>query len=152
MAFSVRYKFSQKFRVPARKAFEWCTNYEPSDIALMGDVGKRSIVIISEDTLILDDTIRVGKTVVKKKKLVRIYKEDLFWTSTHLVSPVKYSQFLYRISPESKSSSRIDFVGLQVEPGKIENLSARAQELRKIDSTLWKKFAAEMEKDLNISS
>ncbi|HXQ92313.1 MAG TPA: hypothetical protein VN739_04855 [Nitrososphaerales archaeon] len=70
MAFSLRYRFSQKFRVPARDAFEWCTSYDPNDLTLMGDVGKRSINIISETTLILDDTYKIGKAINRTKKLV----------------------------------------------------------------------------------
>jgi len=151
MAFSLRYRFSQKFRVPARDAFEWCTSYDPNDLTLMGDVGKRSINIISETTLILDDTYKIGKAINRRKKLVQLYPADLFWVSTHLIGPTKYSQFLYKISPESKSSSRLDFTGLQIECGSEkktkQDISARAQELRKLDSIAWKKLTEEMERD-----
>ena len=117
MAYSFRYKFSQEFRVPAREAFEWCTSYDPDDLALMGDVGKRSIDIISETTLILNDTYKVGKNINKRKKLVQLYPADMFWVSTHLIGPTKYSQFLYEIYPESESRSRLDFTGQQIEYG-----------------------------------
>ena len=106
MAYSLRYKFSQEFRVPAREAFEWCTSHDPNDLTLMGEVGTRSIDIISETTLILNDTYRDGKTINERKRLVQLYPADLFWVSTHLIGPTKYSQFLYKISPESESSSR----------------------------------------------
>ena len=148
MAYAVRYKFSQRFRVPARSAFEWCTSFDPNDLALMGELGKRSINVVSQDTLILNDSYRVGKTINKRKKLVQLYPDDLFWVSTHLIGPTKYSQFLYKISAESSSSSRLDFTGLQVEYGKTKgSVSARAEKLRKDDSNAWKKLAEAMERD-----
>jgi hypothetical protein len=151
MAYSLHYKFSQEFRIPAREAYEWCTSFDPDDLTLMGDVGKRSIKVISETTLILHDTYKIGKTINMKRKLVQLYPADLFWVSTHLIGPTKYSQFLYKISPESRSSSRLDFTGLQVEHGSEkkteESLSASAEKLRKLDSETWKKLAVEMERD-----
>lgn len=33
---SVMYHFSQRFLVPAKKAFDWCINFDPKDPELMG--------------------------------------------------------------------------------------------------------------------
>jgi hypothetical protein len=151
MAYSVRYEFSQKFEVPAREAYEWCTSYDPNDLALIGEVGTRSISAISESTVILNDTYKVGKTINRRKRLVQLYPAELFWVSTHLIGPTKYSQFLYKISPETKSRSRLDFTGLQIEYGSAQHtkqsITARSEKLRKIDSEDWKKLAEEMEHD-----
>jgi hypothetical protein len=151
--FSIRYGFSQHFNVPAIDAYRLCTDYEPADLALMGENGERSVKRISEDAIILIDTMRNqdGRRTIKRK-IVRLYPERLSWTSTHLTGPNKHSQFLYEIVSESKNSSHLDFTGLQVnydeEKATPAKVAALAGKLRKEDSGAWKKLAAAMEKDL----
>src|SRR3989454_11363528 len=114
-ASSIRYGFSQHFKVPAIDAYRWCTDYEPADLALMGENGKRSVKRISEDAIILTDTMRGqdGRRTIKRK-IVRLYPERLSWTSTHLTGPITHSQFLYEILSDGKNSSHLDFTGLQI--------------------------------------
>ena len=75
MAFSIRYDFSQKFNFPAEEVFKWLTNYQPDDLSLMGDKGKRSVEKISKDVFILSDTYRSGRKNLLKKKVVNLYPE-----------------------------------------------------------------------------
>jgi hypothetical protein len=110
----IYYHFQQRFNVPARKAFEWCTTYTPGDHALMGDKdASRKIEHITDRTVILTDTFNIGAdNQVEKQKLVQLYPEILFWTSTHLNGPAKHSQFIYQITEEAVDISHLDFTGL----------------------------------------
>jgi hypothetical protein len=152
LATSVRYKFSQKFDVPASQAYLWCTDYDPKDLDLMGEEGKRRIKRISDDTIILSDKFSKGGKRFTKDKLVRLYPERLFWICTHVAGPAKYSQFMYEVIPLDRSSSRIDFTGLQIDynetqPSKKE-IAARAAQLKREDSSAWKLLAKAMRRDL----
>jgi len=120
----------------------------------MGENGKRSVKRISEDAIILTDTMRGqdGRRTIKRK-IVRLYPERLSWTSTHLTGPIMHSQFLYEIVSDGKNSSHLDFTGLQINydedkasPAKI---AALASKLTREDSAAWKKLAAAMEKDIS---
>jgi hypothetical protein len=149
---SERYKFSQKFDVPASEAYKWCTSYDPGDLKLMGEDGNRSIERIADDTVVLSDTFSKDGQTFTKEKLVRLYPERLSWVSTHITGPAKYSQFMYEIHPLNKTSSRIDFTGLQIDynetqPTKKE-IPVRAAQLKKEDSLAWKLLAKAMHKDL----
>src|SRR5487761_634842 len=121
--FSIRYSFAQRFRVKASDAYNWCTDYDSEDIGLMGMDGK--------------------------KKLVRLNPERFSWTNTHLAGPIKYSQFLYKIVPEGKNSSRLEFTGLQIEyKEKIisqRKVATLASKLKREDSHSWKLLARAME-------
>ena len=149
---SLRYNFSQRFNVPAQEAYKWCTDYDPGDLPLMGENGKSKIEWISEDAVMLSDTIRKEDgTTVAKKKLVRLDPSTLSWTNTHVGGPYKYSQFWYRIVPEGKEGSRLEFTGLQLENFDMENKQSTkilASKLRKEDSGAWKLLAKELHKDL----
>jgi hypothetical protein len=87
---------------------------------------------------------------VTKTKLVRINPVEFSWTNTHLNGPIKYSQFLYKITAEGKDRSRLDFVGLQLEPRNLtrKEAAALARKVRKEDSGAWKYLAKAMEKEL----
>jgi hypothetical protein len=148
-SFSVHYRFSQRFDFPARAAYKWCTDYDPGDIQLGGQRGKRSIQWLIEDALILTDTYFTGKRKVVKKRLVRLYPERLLWTNTRISAEGRYSQFLYRIVPEP-GGSRLVFTGNQIIAGKASasRRAALAKKLAKEDSALWRIFAKEMAKDL----
>jgi hypothetical protein len=149
---SERYKFSQKFDVPASKAFKWLTDYDSGDHQLMGEDGSRSIERLSDDTIILRDSYTKNGETFTKEKLVRLYPERLQWVSTHVSGPAKHSQFMYEIHPTGKSSCRIDFTGLQIDYNEVQatkrEIAVRAAQLRKEDSGAWKLLAKALHKDL----
>ena len=148
MPLAVRYKFKQRFAVSAQKAFEWCTSFEPQDRALMGDKSaERHVTLVTKGTIILEDifTSKAGK--IEKQKLVQLYPDQLYWVSTHLTGPNKYSQFLYRISPRGKSGSVLEFTGLHLDYEGKEGAQSLAIRLRKADSDVWKLLAKAMAKE-----
>jgi hypothetical protein len=147
---SIRYKFSQHLNAPAEEAFKWCTDYEPGDIALMGEKGTRKIEWIAKDAVILTESSSSQGKRITKKKLVRLNPAGLSWTNTHIAGPMKYSQFLYQLVPEGRSASRLEFTGLQVEQsdGK-KNARELASKYRKEDSTAWKNLAGALDRDFS---
>ena len=151
MPSAVRYHFTQRFPVPARRAYKWCTAFNPMDHALMGEENaERQVKPIAEGTLILTDVFHANGHV-EKQKLVQLYPDQLCWISTHLTGPHKYSQFIYEISEEGESASRLDFIGLHLEYD--ENLDEAdikllADKLRKEDSYAWRLLAKAMAKEL----
>lgn len=151
--YSLRFNFTQRFSVPAEDAYRWCTNYHKDDWALMGKRGKRKIRKVSDDAIILDDvTYPDGKAVVKSK-IVRLDPVQLSWTNTHLTGPNKYSQFLYRITPEGTAGSKLEFTGLQVEYSKTKVTADRIAALERKygveDAEAWRNLARAMEKELS---
>jgi hypothetical protein len=157
--YSARYEFSQRFRVPAEEAYRWSTDYQPDDWSLMGKKGKRDIKRLSENALILTDTIyEDGGRPVSKRRLVLIYPERRSWTNTHLGGPNKHSQFLYEIIPEGKNASRLDFTGFQINYDDAggsgpprEKIESLASKLREDDSATWRLLAKAMEGDLRLN-
>ncbi len=150
----IYYHFQQHFNIPARKAFEWCTTYTPGDHALMGgkDV-KRKIENITERTVILTDTLNIGTdNPIEKQKLVQIYPETLFWTSTHLNGPAKHSQFIYMITEGTVDNSYLDFTGLLLDYGDEKMSEADTKKLGeetcKEDAGSWALLAQAMEQEL----
>ena len=155
MALMVRYHFSQRFNVPALKAYKWCTDYDPQDNALMRINAKREIEHVSKNIIILTDTYPDKNKAIKKQRLVCLYPNQLSWTNTHLTGPNKYSQFLYQIVPESKMTCRLERASLRVEYSTRKRLNKKeiellAEKLRNEDSAAWKLLAAEMEKDFGM--
>ena len=149
-ATSIRYGFSQSFEVPPQDAFVWSVDFQPDDIALMGEKGKRKVEWISEDAVIITDTKGTGKDKVTKARLVRINPERLSWTNTHISGPNKHSQFWYEIVPDGKGGSRLDFTGLHINYGKKgtkADATRLAREYAKTDGAAWVLLAAAMEKD-----
>jgi hypothetical protein len=147
-AFSVSYKFSQHFRVPAREAFDWATDYQPNDLALMGEEGKRTIRKVTEDTIVLKEDITHAGRRISKVKLVKLNPRALSWHNIHIRGPNKYSAFIYEITPEGKSRSRLTFTGLLVlygmnrlSPQKLKQIAARE---KKYDSKAWQLLAKAM--------
>lgn len=116
----------------------------------MHEQGTRKIERISEDTVILTEKLHTDSGTILKTKLVRLHPSEKFWTNTQIAGPVKYSQFLYRISSDGKNGSRLDFVGLQLEPKTMTKKQAAAltRKVRKEDSTAWKYLAKAMEREL----
>jgi hypothetical protein len=153
MPCSIRYRFSQRFSVPACKAYRWCTEYDPQDPALMGeDVAERQITHLTDTTIILTDIFCTRNGRVEKQKLVQLYPDRLSWISTHMTGPNKYSQFIYEISAEGDGGSRLDFTALHLEYEKenldSERMKSLAGKLREEDSAAWKRLAKAMAKEL----
>ena len=148
-SYSVRYRFSQRFDAPPKKAYEWCTDYRTDDWTIMGKNGKRKIERLNEDTIILTDTYAGKNGPVTKQRLVRLSPESLAWTNTHVGGPNLHSQFWYQIVPEGKGS-RLDFTGLQVNYGRrpsVKKVAKLSEELAKEDSGMWLLLAEAMHKD-----
>jgi hypothetical protein len=150
--YTVHYKFSQRFSVPARDAYAWAIDYDAEDINLMGLNGKREIEHLDKDTLILDDTFFAGGKTTKKRRLIRLFPELLTLTNTRLSGPNRYSQFIYQFVEEGKNKSRLEFTGAQVNRSKARpppsKTAAMASEYARADSALWVKLAEEMKTDL----
>lgn len=148
MVLAVRYYFSQRFAVPAQKAFDWCINFDPKDHLLMGDANaKRQISYITPDTIILTDVFLSPSGSIEKQKLVQLYPNRLSWTSTHLTGPNKYSQFLYRITAEGKGFSALNFTGLHIEYDEKVEAKLLADTLCKKDAAVWKLLAKEIDEE-----
>ncbi len=154
MPIPIFYHFQQRFKVPARKAYEWCTDYAPGDHALMGDANAgRKVERFTERTFILTDTFNLGTgNPTEKQKLVQLYPETLFWTCTHLSGPARHSQFLYQIVAESDNASHLKFTGLFLDYVNENSAGADAAKLAEKectdDAAAWKLLANAMERDL----
>ena len=150
----IYYHFQHHFNVPARKAFEWCTTYTPRDHALMDEKDvSRKIENITDRTIILTDTFNIGAdNQIEKQKLVQIYPEILFWTSTHLNGPAKHSQFIYMITAGAVDDSYLDFTGLLLdyrdEKMSEADVAKLAEKECKDDAESWVLLAKAMEQDL----
>ncbi len=149
-SYSVRYSFSQEFDAPADRAYAWCVDYKPDDWTIMGKNGRREIERLNEDTIILTDTVVGRDGPVTKQRLVRLNRDRLAWTNTHIGGPNLHSQFWYQVVPSGKGS-RLDFTGLQINYGRRpsdEEVARMAAELARDDSGMWRLLAEEMRKDL----
>ena len=150
---SVSYKFSQGFRVPARQAYKWCTNYEPTDLSLMNEEGQRRIRKVTEDTVILTEKSNQKGKMVKKVKLVKLNPVNMSWYNIHIVGPNKNSAFVYQIVPEGKTRSKLTFTGFLVVYSKAsfspKLIKQIANNEKRGDSNAWKLLARAMEKDIN---
>jgi hypothetical protein len=145
MVLAVRYYFSQRFAFPAQKAFDWCTDFDPKDHVLMGEMNsERQVSYITDDTIILKDVFLTPLGSVEKEKLVQLYPNRLSWTSTHLTGPNKYSQFLYKITSEGKSFSALNFTALHIEYDEKADAKLLADRLCKEDAAAWKLLAKAM--------
>jgi hypothetical protein len=111
---SLQYHFRQAFRVPARVAYAWCTDFRSTDARLFGDRRSRTVTRISEDALVLTDVTYPGGRRLRIRRLVRLAPGRLSWTNTHLDGPHRHSQFWYRIIADGRSRSHLEFDGLQL--------------------------------------
>ena len=151
----IKYQFNQRFNLPARKAYAWCTDFTPQDPVLMREKATREVKLITEYTIILTDKFRVEDETIIKQKLVCLYPNKLMWTSTHLTGPAKHSQFIYEIKPTTRTTSKLKFTALHLahdlKQGTAKNsIEQLAEELRKTDSDVWKNLAREMEKEMHL--
>jgi hypothetical protein len=149
----VQYQFSQRFNLPARKAYQWCTDFTSKDPALMKEKDTtRDIRQLTENTFILTDKFHVGGKTTAKQKLVCLYPNRLMWTSTHLKGPAEHSQFIYEIKSMTKTTSRLKFTALHIarnikESDSETDIEKLAATLRKEDSEVWRILAKEMKKE-----
>jgi len=149
--YSVGYSFNQSLAAPPEVAFDWCTDYQPYDLAMMKEKGKRKIEKITHDTILLTETMPKRDRLIKKTKLVRLNKRSLSWTNTHIGGPNRHSQFLYKIVPEGKTRSRLHFQGLMIQHSRKtltrQQLRKIAAEERRADATAWRHLAAALRRE-----
>lgn len=150
-AFSAYYKFNQQFSVPAQEAFDWCTDYQPGDLALMGEEGKRRINRLTTDTVILEEHVVQHDKRATKVKLVKLNRPTHSWHNIQLKGPNRYSEFIYEIIPDGKRRSRLIFTGLlivyatRISQKRLRQIANRE---RRDDSMAWKRLASVMAKEL----
>jgi hypothetical protein len=154
MPISIRYHFRTLFSVSAKKAFKWCTAFDPGDHALMGEKNaQRKVKRVGGDTIILTDTFHTEKGTIEKQKLVELFPDTFSWTSTHLTGPNKYSQFLYQVYADRETASHLDFTGFHLEYQKEQMDKAKTalltEKLCKEDVCVWQLLAKAMAKELS---
>jgi len=148
----IDYSFKQRFRAPAAFAYRWATEFTPRDWAIGGITGRRKVVTIAENTILLLDTFPGDDgPPVRKTKLVHVYPETRTWVSTHIAGPRRHSQFRYCIREDGPASSILEFRGREIRReayimGRAASDSPPAV-LRRADSQMWKLFALGMERD-----
>ena len=150
-SYSVRFQFSQTFDVPARKAYDWCTDYDPEDWSRMGKRGTRRVEKVNSDTVLLTDSVVADHGPITKRKLVRLDPARMAWTNTYIEGPNLHSQFQYQIVAESPTRSRLEYIGLQVFYGRrpsAARLAELANRLTSEDSGVWRLLAKEMSTDM----
>ena len=151
VTYSVKYAFNQPLPAPAEVAFDWCTDYQPYDLAIMKEKGKRNIRRITDDTILLTETTRKKNRLIRKTKLVRLNRSSLSWTNTHIAGPNRHSQFLYKIVPEGRTRCRLYFQGLLVQYSRKtlgrQQLRKIATEERRVDSMAWRNLAAALRRE-----
>ena len=148
---SIVYAFKVPLPAPADVAYRWATDYRPDDPARMGEVGIRTIDKLAPDTLLLTDTLRQKGRTVRKTRLVRLRPKERAWTNTHLGGPYRHSQYLYRIVPTGRKTSRLEYAGFQIEYGPALSAAARARrakEVRREDRASWTLIVRAMRADL----
>lgn len=145
------YKFSQRFSVSAKKAYEWCTRYEPNDLLLMNEKGQRKIQKITDDTVILRETTNYKRKKIRKTKLVKLNPSSLSWYNIQISGPNRYSAFLYEIVPVDSGRSKLNFTGLLVVYSNAKLSSQRINQVayseRRYDSNVWRLLAGAMARD-----
>ncbi len=138
--------------VPAQEAYRWCTDYSPDDPVIMAENNaSRQIKKLTSTTILLIEKFVIGKETSVKEKLVQLYPDRLMWVSTHLSGANKHSQFIYEISAETASTSRLNFTAQHIEHKtgipQTELLKLK-EKLLKYDSDVWKLLAKAMENEL----
>lgn len=148
----IPYGFTVLLPVNRERAFRWATDYEPNDLELMGERGRRKVESLAKRTLLLTDVFETPGGRITKTKLVHLLPERYAWTNTHLTGPSRYSQFLYELRPEGRTRCRLRFTGLQVErsrrPSTPARVARRAEQLAREDSQAWRRLARAMARDL----
>lgn len=142
----IRYEFRQPFRVPARAAFEWCTDFRPSDAKLFEQKWQREVRRLSPDALILTETTYPKGKVRVIQRLVRVNDQNLAWTNTHISGPFLHSQYWYRVVPDGARRSHLVFTGMRlVRTSRVLSAAEKArltEQERSGDSRLWRRRIA----------
>jgi len=149
---SVLYKFHQHLNAAPTEAFSWATDYRPDDMKLLGRKGSRKVARIDDDTMILTDTaIADDGTKVRGKKLIRVYRDRMMWTSTNLDGPMRHAQVLYEITADGAKGARLTFTGHRVHDGPLmtaHEKRALSAQFAKKGAAHWKLIAQGMTRDL----
>ncbi len=150
---SVRFRFRQEFRVPAKPAYEWCTDFQPSDARLFEQKWRREVRRLSDDALILTETTWPKGRRRTIRRLVRLNPQDLSWTNTHISGPFRHSQYWYQIVPDGSRRSHLVFTGMRLvrtsKPLSRSEKARLADQERQGDSSLWRhRIAPVMEREL----
>jgi len=153
---SVRFRFRQPFRVPAKAAYEWCTAFEPSDARFFDQKWRREVRRVTEDAIVLTETTWPAGRARVIQRLVRLSPQDLAWTNTHMAGPFRNSQYWYRIVPDGAVRSHLEFTGMRLVRTR-NSLSAAekrrlAEQERQSDSALWGRIAPVLERELGSPS
>ena len=147
----VRYEFRQSFRVPARVAYEWLTDYRPSDGDLLDYRMRRRIDPIAPGSLILTDTTWPNGRPREIRRLVHLDPARLAWTNTHVSGPFLHSQHHYRIVADGPRRSHLEFRAFRIEriPGRAsaKKIAERVRANRQEDARVWRRrFAPALER------
>jgi len=150
---TLAYQFRQSFRVPARSAYAWCTDFGPSDGPLFSERTQRAVHYLSDDALVMTDTTYLQGRTRKIRRLVRLVPSELAWTNTHLDGPFRHSQYWYHIRSDGPQRSHLEFRGLRLEttsrPISQSETALRARQRRRSDSEEWRtRLAPALERDL----
>ncbi len=139
---SFEYHFRQPFRAPAPAAFDWCTDFEPEDAAIFSSTARRRVRKLAPNLVITTEVTYPNGRRRTISRLVRIYPARRAWTSTHLDGPFRHSQFWYRVVPDGRTRSHLEFTGLKVEtaarPLTAAERARRAAEDRRADAAVWR--------------
>ncbi|HTT73687.1 MAG TPA: hypothetical protein VMG99_06025 [Thermoplasmata archaeon] len=150
---ALRYSFRQAFRVPARAAFAWATDFRAGDAGLFGDRRRRTVRRIAPDTFVLTDTTYSAGRPLRIARLVRVFPEQRAWTNTHLTGPFRHSQFWYWIVADGPRRSHLEFRGLKLErrprPLTAAQAARESEANRRSDAATWRtRLAPALEAEL----
>lgn len=112
-------------------------------------MAERQITHLADGAIILKDSFNSVAGTIETQKFVNLYPDKYKWTSTHLTGPNKRSQFLYKITPQSKNASFLTFTALQLEYNEKEDAKLLAERLCKEDAYAWQLLTAAMAEDKN---
>lgn len=151
--YSLRYRFRQPLRAPARAAYAWCTDFEPGDGKLFPVKWRRSVRRLSDDVLVLTDTTYPEGRLRRIHRLILLNPSEMAWTNTHLDGPFRHSQYSYRIVSNGARSCHLEFRGLRLVTSPRELSApeiARLTDLeRRSDADLWRlRMAPALRRDL----
>jgi hypothetical protein len=143
---SLRYHFRQALNVPARAAYDWATDFDPADGRLFSRKTRRTVHRLTDDAVVLTDVTYPDGRPRRIRRLVRMDPAGMAWTNTHLDGPFRHSQFWYRIVPDGRSASHLEFEGFTLEevPRRLSSamVAARAAQNRRHDSAEWRDYLA----------
>lgn len=151
--YTLDYSFRQRLEAPARAAYAWCTDYDPSDGELFPVKWVRSVRWLSDNALMLTDTTYPAGRTQRIHRLVHLNPSQMAWTNTHLDGPFRHSQYWYQIVPDGAGRSHLEFHGFRLVTSsrrlsrpEIARMTAAE---RRSDSELWRRrIAPALKRDL----